>query len=136
MTNGPGATPIPITFLGPTIATTLYAGFETQTLPDVDFHTVGWLVLAIPVPMQFLPAVWDLIRGELATATASSVLGATWLALAIATITRPVGAPGPSRAESRRLRPRGSGLRRGVLCGAAERAQPDLTAPLSGWSWV
>jgi hypothetical protein len=28
------------------------------------------------------------------------VLGATWLGLAIATITGPVGAPGPSKAES------------------------------------
>jgi hypothetical protein len=98
--GGPGATPLPITFLGLTIATTLYAGFETQILPKADFHTIGWLVLAIPVPLQFVPAVWGLIRGELAAATASSVLGATWLALAIAEITGPVGAPGPSKAES------------------------------------
>ena len=100
MRDGPGATPIPITFLGLTIATTLYAGFETRILPKADFHTIGWLVLAIPVPLQLVPAVWGLIRGELATATASSVLGATWLALALATITGPVGAPGPSKAES------------------------------------
>lgn len=100
MRDGPGATPLPITFLGLTIATTLYAGFETQILPNADFHTVGWLVLAVPVPLQFVPAVWGLIRGELAAATASSVLGATWLGLAIATITGPVGAPGPSKAES------------------------------------
>jgi hypothetical protein len=98
--DGPGATPLPITFLGLTIATTLYAGFETRILPRADFHTIGWLILAIPVPLQFVPAVWGLIRGELAAATASSVLGATWLALAIATITGPVGAPGPSKAES------------------------------------
>jgi hypothetical protein len=113
VTNGRGATPLPITFLGLTIATTLYAGFETRILPDVDFHTVGWLVLAIPVPMQFLPAVWGLIRGELAAATASSVLGATWLGLAIA-----------------------GGVRGRVLPRAEERPQPDLTAPLSGFSRV
>ena len=95
-----GATPLPITFLGLTIATTLYAGFETQILPKADFHTVGWLVLAVPVPMQFLAAVWGLARGELAAATGSSVLAATWLALALATITGPAGAPGPSKAES------------------------------------
>lgn len=100
MKDGPGATPLPITFLGLTIATTIYAGFETKILPTADFHTVGWLVLAIPVPLQIVPAVWGLTPGELAAATASSVLGATWLALAIATITGPVGAPGPSKAES------------------------------------
>jgi hypothetical protein len=98
--DGPGATPLPTTFLGLTIATTLYAGFETRILPDADFHTLGWLVLAIPVPLQLVPAVWGLIRGELAAATASAVLGATWLALALATITGSVGAPGPSKAES------------------------------------
>jgi succinate-acetate transporter protein len=98
--DGLGATPLPIAFLGLTIATTIYAGFETGILPAADFHTVGWLVLAIPVPMQLVPSVWGWIRGELAAATASSVLGTTWLALALATITGPVGAPGPSKAES------------------------------------
>jgi uncharacterized protein len=98
--DGPGATPLPITFLGLTIATTLYAGFETKILPAADSHTLGWLVLAIPVPLQFVPSVWGWIRGELAAATASAVLGATWLALALATITGPAAAPGPSKAES------------------------------------
>lgn len=100
MSDDPGATPIPITFLGLAIATTVYAGFETRVLPKSDFHTVGWLVLAVPVPMQLLAAVWGLIRGQLAAATGSSVLAATWLALALATITGTAGAPGPSQAES------------------------------------
>lgn len=100
MRDGFGATPLPITFLGLTIATTIYAGYETGILPKADFHTVGWLVLAIPVPMQFFPSVWGWIRGELAAATGSAVLGATWLALALASITSPAGAPGPSKAES------------------------------------
>lgn len=100
MRDGPGATPLPITFLGLMIATTVYAGFETRILPRADFHTIGWLVLAVPVPMQLLAAVWGLIRGELAAATGSSVLAATWLALALATITGTPGAPGPSKAES------------------------------------
>jgi hypothetical protein len=108
--DGPGATPLPITFLGLTIATTLYAGLETQILPKADFHTIGWLVLAVPVPMQFLPAVWGPIRGELAAATASSVLGTTWLALALATITGSIGAPGPSKAESLLLFASAAGL--------------------------
>ena len=98
MRDSLGATPLPITFLGLTLATTIYAGLETGILPTADFHTVGWLVLAIPVPMQLVPSVWGWIRGELAAATASSLLGATWLALA--TITGTMGAPGPSKAES------------------------------------
>lgn len=100
MRDGPGATPLPITLLGLTIATTIYAGFETRILPTADFHTIGWLVVAVPVPMQFLAAAWGLVRGELAAATGSSVLAATWLALALATINGTAGAPGPSKAES------------------------------------
>lgn len=96
----PGATPLPMTFLGLAIATFVYAGFETRILPKADFHTVGWLVVALPVPTQFLAAVWGMIRGELAAATGSAVLAATWLALSLATITGTPGAPGPSRAES------------------------------------
>ena len=99
MRDGPGATPLPITFLGLAIATTIYAGFETGLLPKADFHTVGWLVVAVPVPMQLLAAVWGLVRGELAAATGSAVLAATWLGLALATINGGPGAPGPSRAE-------------------------------------
>lgn len=100
MSDSRGATPLPITFLGLAIATTVYAGFETQIVPKSDFHTVGWLVVAMPVPMQLLAAIWGLIRGELAAATGSTVLAATWLAVALATITGTAGAPGPTRAES------------------------------------
>ena len=100
MRETPGASPLPIAFLGLTIVSTLYAGFETRIIPKADFHTLGWLVLAVAVSMQLPAAVWGLIRGELATATGSSVLAATWLALALATITGSAGAPGPSKAES------------------------------------
>jgi uncharacterized protein len=100
VSSGPGATPLPITFLGLAIATTVYAGLETRILPTADFHTIGWLVVAVPVPMQLLAATWGLVRGELAAATGSSVLAATWLALALATINGTPGAPGPSKAES------------------------------------
>lgn len=100
MRDVPAATPLPITFLGLMLASTVYAGLETRVLPNADFHTIGWLVLAVPVPMQLLAAVWGLIRGELAAATASSVLAATWLALSLATITGTPGAPGPPKAAS------------------------------------
>jgi succinate-acetate transporter protein len=98
--DGPGATPLPITFVGLAIASTLYAGFETGFLPKADFQTIGWLVLAIPVPMQVLAAVWGLVRGELAAATGSAVLAATWLGIALATLHTSPGEPGRSKAEA------------------------------------
>ncbi|HZC75528.1 MAG TPA: hypothetical protein VE220_06100 [Gaiellaceae bacterium] len=100
MSEAPGASPLPITFLGLAIASAIYAGFETGIIPRIDFHTIGWLVLAVSVSMQLVGAVWGLIRGELAAATGSAVLAATWLALALATINGSAGAPGPSKAES------------------------------------
>lgn len=121
MRDAPGATPLPVTFLGLTIATTLYAGFETRILPEADFHTVGWLVLAIPVPLHFFPSVWGWIRGELAAATGSAVLGATWLALALATVTGSAGAPGPSKAESLFLFAAAAGLLVSVATEAVDR---------------
>jgi hypothetical protein len=120
VTDGPGATPLPITFLGLAIATTVYAGFETKLLPNADFHTVGWIVLAVPVPTQFLAAVWGLIRGELAAATGSAVLAATWLGIALATIHGGPGAPGPSRAESLLLCAAAAGLLISVMTEAID----------------
>ena len=100
MSDARGATPLPITFLGLAIASAVYAGFETQILPRSDFHAVGWVIVAIPVPMQLLAAIWGLIRGELAAATGSSVLAVTWLGISLATIAGTAGAPGPTKAES------------------------------------
>ena len=110
MSDGPGATPLPITFLGLAIATTVYAGFENRILPASDFHTVGWVVVAMPVPMQLVAAIWGLVRGELAAATGSAILTATWLGIALATITGTPGPPGPTKAESLLLFASAAGL--------------------------
>ena len=125
MRDGPGATPLPLTFLGLAIATTVYAGLETQSLPRADLHPAGWLVVAVPVPTQLLAAVWALVRGELAAATASSVLTATWLAVALATITGSALAPGPSKAEGLLLFASAAGM---VVAAAAALAGPNLMA--------
>jgi uncharacterized protein len=119
--SSPGATPLPIAFLGLALATTVYAGLETQVVPQADFHTVGWLVVAVPVPMQLLAAVWGLLRGELAAATGSSVLAATWLAVALATITGSPGSPGPTKAESLMLFAAAAALLVSVATGLVER---------------
>jgi hypothetical protein len=87
LSNGPGATPLPITFLGLGMASAVVGGYEAHVLPSSEYHAVGWIVLAIPVPMQLLGAVAGLWRGELAAATASSVLAASWLATALSEIT-------------------------------------------------
>lgn len=131
MRGAPGATPLPITFLGLAIATTVYAGYETRILPASDFHTVGWLVVAVPVPMQLLAAVWGLVRGELAAATGSAVLAATWLGVAMATINGTPGPPGPTKAESLLLFAAAAGLVVSVATELVDRSVVAATVMLT-----
>ncbi|MGH3050253.1 MAG: hypothetical protein ACRDLK_08845 [Gaiellaceae bacterium] len=94
----PVATPLPITFLGLMIATVVVSGYELGAIPKSDYHEVGWVVLAVPVPMQLLAAAWGFVTRSVAATTGSAVLAATWLGVGLSTITSPRGAPGPDAA--------------------------------------
>ena len=94
----PVATPLPITFLGLMIATVVVSGYELGAIPKADYHEVGWVVLAVPVPMQLLAAAWGFVTRSVAATTGSSVLAAIWFGIALSTITSPRGAPGPDAA--------------------------------------
>jgi uncharacterized protein len=94
----PIATPLPITFLGLMMATTVVAGLELEIVPRHAYHEVGWSIVAVPVPMQLLAAAWGFVSRSAAAATGSAVLAATWLAVGLTTITgtpRPAG-PDPA----------------------------------------
>jgi len=110
VTVRPVATPLPITFLGLTIATTVVAGFELGVIPKADYHEVGWVVLAVPVPMQLLAATLGFVVRSAAAATGSAVLAATWLGVALATITSAPGPPGPDAALGLMLLAAGAAL--------------------------
>ena len=106
----PVATPLPITFLGLMIATTVTAGYELGVIPKADYHEVGWVVLAVPVPMQLLAATLGFVVRSAAAATGSAVLAATWLGVALATITSAPGPPGPDAALGLMLLAAGAAL--------------------------
>ncbi|HVS86333.1 MAG TPA: hypothetical protein VHD91_11945 [Gaiellaceae bacterium] len=84
--SGRRPTPFPISFLGLALAATVFAGYDLQVVPKADYHQVGWILLAVPAPMQLFAAVWGCVRGELASATSSALLAAAWLGTALSAI--------------------------------------------------
>ncbi|HET7572884.1 MAG TPA: hypothetical protein VFJ77_09495 [Gaiellaceae bacterium] len=96
VTVRPIATPLPITFLGLMVATTVVAGWELGVVPRTSVREVGWILLAVPVPMQLLAAAWGFVTRSAAAATGSAVLSATWLAVALTSLAAPPGQTAPS----------------------------------------
>ncbi|HZD87239.1 MAG TPA: GPR1/FUN34/YaaH family transporter [Gaiellaceae bacterium] len=94
----PMATPLPITFLGLMMATTVVAGLELGIVPEHSYHEVGWAIVAVPVPMQLLAAAWGFVTRSAAATTGSAVLAATWFGVGLTTITGTYGKPGPDPA--------------------------------------
>jgi succinate-acetate transporter protein len=92
------ATPLPITFLGLMMASTVVAGLELDIVPAHSYHEVGWAIVAVPVPMQLLSAAWGFVTRSAAATTGSAVLAATWFGVGLTTITGSYGKPGPDPA--------------------------------------
>lgn len=96
----PIATPLPLTFVGLLIASTVLSGLELGWIPAAQSQQAGWVLVAVPIPLQLL-AAWYGFQGRSASAaTGSSVLAAAWLGAALDLITAPKGAPTPSEATA------------------------------------
>lgn len=94
----PIATPLPLTFSGLLIASIVISGYELGWVPSAQQHTTGWVLLAVPLPLQLLAATWGFVARSAAAATGSAVLAAAWIAFALDLITARPGPPGPSNA--------------------------------------
>jgi succinate-acetate transporter protein len=98
VTLSPIATPLPLTFVGLLLATTILSGLELGWIPKSDAHEAGWALLAVPVPLQLIAAVFGFHGRSASAATGSSTLAAAWLGTALVLINTPLGAPTPSKA--------------------------------------
>jgi uncharacterized protein len=98
VTLSPIATPLPLTFVGLLLATTILSGLELGWIPKSELHEAGWALLAVPVPLQLIAAVFGFRGRSASAATGSSTLAAAWLGIALGLINAPPGAPTPSRA--------------------------------------
>lgn len=94
----PVATPVPLTFAGLLIASVVMSGAELRWVPNSEHATVGWVLIAVPGPLQLLAAWWGFVTRSAAAATGSGVLAAAWLAIAFDRIHTAAGPPGPSNA--------------------------------------
>lgn len=94
----PVANPMPLTFGGLVIASIVISGYELHWIPSAEHHTTGWVLLAVPIPLQLMAAWWGFLARSPAAATGSSLLAAVWLAFALDLITTAPGPPGPSNA--------------------------------------
>lgn len=116
----PVATPLPITFLGLMTATTVVAAFELRFVPSSEFRTVGWIMLAVPAPMQMLAAAWGFVTRSAAATTGSAVLSTTWLGIALSLITMRTAPPGLPEALGVMLFAAGAAMLVPVLAELAE----------------
>jgi succinate-acetate transporter protein len=93
----PIATPLPLTFIGLMLATTVLSGLELRVVPSTDTHLTGWALLAVPLPLQLIAAVFGFHGRSATAATGSSTLAAAWLAIALSLINTPPDGFTPSR---------------------------------------
>ena len=93
----PIGTPLPLTLAGLTIASAAVSGSELDWIPKPEHHTLGWIIVAIPIPLQLLAAWWGFVARSSAAATGSGILAAAWIATGIDLIHTPPQT-GPSHA--------------------------------------
>jgi succinate-acetate transporter protein len=97
ITLSPIATPLPLTFVGLLLATTILSAFELGWVPRAQAHEAGWVLLAVPIPLQLIAAVFGFHSRSATAATGSSALAAAWLAIGLELIHVMPGAWTPSR---------------------------------------
>jgi succinate-acetate transporter protein len=63
-------------------------------------HETGWVLIAVPIPLQLVAAIFGFHGRSASAATGSSVLAAAWLGTALALINARPGEPVPSEATA------------------------------------
>lgn len=94
----PIATPLPLTFVGLLLASTILSGLELGWIPKDQAHEAGWVLLAVPIPLQLVAAIFGFHGRSATAATGSSTLAAAWLGIALDLINAPPGSFSPSNA--------------------------------------
>jgi uncharacterized protein len=87
----PIANPLPLGFLALAGGTLLLSGLQLGWVEPSESHTLGLLVIAFVVPLQFLTAIFGFLARDVVAGTGMAILSGTWLSIGLATLT---GAPG------------------------------------------
>jgi len=87
----PIATPLPLTFIGLLLASALISGLELGWIPKAESQQTGWVLIAVPIPLQLIAAVFGFLGRSATAATGASTLAAVWLGIALDMINAPPG---------------------------------------------
>jgi succinate-acetate transporter protein len=93
----PIASPLPLTFIGLFLASTVLSGLELGWIPSADARLTGWVLLAVPIPLQLIAAIFGFHGRSATAASGASTLTAAWLAIALGLIEATPGSFSPSR---------------------------------------
>ena len=79
----PIATPLPLTFVGLLLATTILSGLELGWIPKAELHQAGWVLIAVPIPLQLVAAIFGFHGPSARAATGSRGRAASWIGIAL-----------------------------------------------------
>jgi uncharacterized protein len=91
ITLRPIANPLPLGFLALAGGTLLLSGLQLGWVEPSESHTLGLIVIAFVVPLQFLTAVLGFLARDVVAGTGMAILSGTWLSIGLVTFT---GTPG------------------------------------------
>jgi hypothetical protein len=92
------ASPLPLTFAGLVIASLVWSGYELGWIPHAQRVSTGLVLLAVPLPMQFLAALEGFAARSATAATGGGILAVFWIALGLDLVFGTPEAHGPSNA--------------------------------------
>lgn len=76
----PIANPLPLTFAGLLVASAVVSAGQLGWIPPSERATLGWTLVAIPIPLQLIASWWGFVGRSATAATGSGILAAVWLA--------------------------------------------------------
>lgn len=79
----PLATPLPLGFVGLTVATFVLSGLQLGWIPAGESHQVALVLVAFAFPAQLVASVLGFLCRDAAAATGVGVLGGTWLTVGL-----------------------------------------------------
>jgi succinate-acetate transporter protein len=91
ITLRPIANPLPLGFLALAGGTLLLSGLQLGWVEPAESHTVGLIIIAFVVPLQFLTAIFGFLARDVVAGTGMAILSGTWFSIGLVTLT---GAPG------------------------------------------
>jgi succinate-acetate transporter protein len=91
ITLRPIANPLPLGFLALAGGTLLLSGLQLGWVESSESHTIGLIVIAFVVPLQYLTAILGFLARDVVAGTGMAILSGTWLSIGLVTLT---GAPG------------------------------------------